>query len=277
MSQQPDLRTLRQIRHIVLDLDDTLYCGNQVFPYTGPFLEILNALGISRTFMTNNSSLSNRDYISKLENFGITATEDEVFTSTNATIVWLNENLANAKKLLLVGTESVAQQFQEGGFSICHDWRKDEPDAVVVGFDLELTHTKLSRAAYWVSRGKPYIATHPDRVCPSDEPTLLVDCGSICAAINSATDRVPDVIPGKPHRLMLETLVTQLGLDAQEVAMVGDRLYTDITMAGNAGVVSVLVLSGEASVEDTETLSIQPNFILNSVKELGEQLALSRS
>ena len=122
-----------------------------------------------------------------------------------------------------------------------------EPDAVVLGFDRTLTFERICEAAWWISRGKPYLATHPDMICPTNEETVLVDTGAVIAALAKATGRKPDVIPGKPDPRMLDGICKRHGLKRNELAMVGDRLYTDMAMAQRAGALGVLVLTGEAT------------------------------
>ncbi len=160
---------------MALDLDGTLYRGRTLFPCTVPFLESLARVGIGHTFLTNNSSKSTRDYLQHLASFGIPARPDQVYTSAQATLRFLARSFPHARRLFLLGTPSLAAEVAEAGFTLTEDDAGDEPDAVLVGFDTSLVFARLCRAAYWIERGKPFIATHPDRVCPTDEPTVLVD------------------------------------------------------------------------------------------------------
>src|SRR5947207_14204068 len=137
------------------------------------------------------------------------------------------------------------EEFQAAGFVLLADDPEAEPDAVIVGFDQTLTYRRLCRAAWWITRGKPYFATNPDRVCPADESTVLVDCGSICGALETATGRMPTAVLGKPDPAMIEGILHRHSLAPHELAMVGDRLYTDMAMAQKAGAFGVLVLTGE--------------------------------
>jgi NagD protein len=147
-----------------------------------------------------------------------------------------------------------------------------EPDAVVVGFDLSLTYARLCRAAWWIQRGKSYFATNPDRVCPTDQPTVLVDCGAICAALESATGRAPTAVLGKPDPAMLKGILRKNGIAAENLAMVGDRLYTDIAMARRAGALGVLVLTGETSAAQARTSQPPPDLVVPSLAEFGARL-----
>ena len=268
---------LADIRHLALDMDGTIYRGSTVFPFTRPFLARLTELGIGYTFLTNNPSKSVTDYLAHLLRMGITATPEQLQTTTQATIAELRTRHPDARRLFLLGTPSMASEFAAAGFEATADSADDEPDAVVVGFDTTLAFSRLGRAAWWVSRGKPYLATNPDRVCPTDQRTILVDCGSICASIEHATGRRPDTVLGKPDPRMLGGILTRHQLNAHEVAMVGDRIYTDMLMARRAGALGVLVLSGECSAADAANADPAPDLVLPSVAELGDLLAARRN
>jgi NagD protein len=256
---------LSLLRHVVLDMDGTIYRGTRLFDATLPFLERLQRLGIGYTFLTNNTSRARRDYIEKLHAFGIDPGERQIRTPADSAIHYLRRNLAGVERIAVLGTPSLAREFEDAGFRI--DW--DSPGAVVVGFDMTLTYERLCRTAWLITRGLPYIATHPDFVCPTDEPTVLVDCGSICACLAAATGRRPDAVLGKPDPSFLLELCEELNLAPDQMAMVGDRIYTDIEMARRAGVVGVLVLSGEASRADAQALATPPDLVIADIGELG--------
>jgi HAD superfamily hydrolase (TIGR01450 family) len=258
---------LANIRHVVLDLDGTLYRGDRLFAATLPFLERLRSWKTGYTFLTNNTSRSKSDYVAKLAKFGIPANESDIYTPADSTIAYLHNQLPNAKAIAVLGTPSLCEQFERAGFKVT--W--DEPQAVVVGFDTTLTYDRLCRAAYWISQGLPFIAMHPDLVCPTDEPTVLVDCGSICACLTAATDLKP-VVLGKPDPKILLELCTRHELAPEQLAMVGDRLYTDIAMAKAAGALAVLVLTGEATAEQAAASTIAPDLVVVDIGEFGERL-----
>jgi NagD protein len=166
----------------------------------------------------------------------------------------------------------LCRELEDAGFKLTPDDPSAPPDAVVVGFDMTLTYARLCRAAWWIKQGKPYFATNPDRVCPTDEPTVLVDCGSITAAIREATGRAPEAVLGKPDPAMLEGILKRHSLEPGQLAMVGDRLYTDMEMARRAGAVGVLVLTGETTAEQAAACSPAPDRVVADLTELGELL-----
>ncbi|MBO5687748.1 MAG: HAD-IIA family hydrolase [Alistipes sp.] len=267
---------LSHIRHVALDMDGTIYMGQSLFPYTRPFLQSLREMGITYSFLTNNPSTSIADYLKKLAGMGIEATKEEMYTTALATIDYIRTRYPDARRLFILGTPSMTEEFVRAGFEPTAQSADDRPDAVVVAFDKTLEYDRLCRAAYWVQQGLPYVATNPDRVCPTDQPTVLVDCGSICKCIEHATGRQPDIVLGKPDPTMLAGVQTRYGVSADEVAMVGDRIYTDIEMAFNAGAFGVLVLSGETTLDVADKAPRQPDLIAENISVLGELLALSR-
>ena len=275
-SDEELLARLKGIRHVALDMDGTIYMGMSLFDFTKPFLARLKQMGITYSFLTNNPSTSIADYLKKLAGMGIEATADEMYTTALATIDYIKTNLPEAKRLFILGTPSMTSEFVKAGFEVAEDSADDRPDAVVVAFDKTLTYDRLCRAAWWIHQGLPYVATNPDRVCPTDQPTVLVDCGSICKCLEHATSRQPDITLGKPDPNMLSGIMQRYGLRADEIAMVGDRIYTDVQMAFNAGAFGVLVLSGETTLDIVAEAPRKPDLTADSIAVLGDLLAQAR-
>lgn len=261
---------ISKIRHVVLDMDGTIYLGGTLFDETLPFLALLRRRGIGYTFVTNNCARSRAQYVARLNDLGIAIDPDAVSTSAHATIHYLRTHLARVKRLFVLGTPGLFEDLRLADFEVVDD----RPDAVLVAFDTELTYNRLAQTAYWIQQGLPYIATHPDRVCPTDRPIVLPDCGSICALFESATGRRPDAVPGKPSAEMLRAVIDRERLAAEEVAMVGDRVYTDIRMARDAGSLAVLTLTGETKRDDLKRLaeSERADIVVESLAELGAML-----
>ena len=274
-SHEELMARLARLKHVALDMDGTIYMGTTLFPYTKPFLAGVKELGLGYSFLTNNPSSSIADYLAKLARLGVEATEEEMYTTALATIDYIKTHYPEAKRLFMLGTPSMITEFEKAGFQSATDDAADRPDVLVVAFDKSLVYERLCRAAWWISQGVPYIATNPDRVCPTDQPVVLVDCGSICACLTHATGRTPDITLGKPDPNMLSGILHRYGYEADEVAMVGDRIYTDIEMAHNAGAFGVLVLSGETTLEVADAAPKQPHLICDSIEVLGELIAQS--
>ena len=276
MSHDELMEACRKIRHVALDMDGTIYMGSTLFPFTKDFLATLTANGIGYSFLTNNPTRSIDDYLAKLAKLGIEATREQMYTTAVATIDYLKENMPEVKTLYVVGTPSMEAEFRAAGFELTSPDATENPDALIVAFDTTLTYPKLCRASYLASQGIPYIATNPDRVCPTDQPTVLVDCGSLCKCIEYATGREPDLVIGKPNPDMLSGIRFRHGLKAEEIAMCGDRIYTDVKMAQNAGALGVLVLSGETTLETAMNNDPNPPITAENIAEFAELLLESR-
>ncbi len=253
-------------------MDGTIYLNKTVFDTTSPFLALLDRLGIGHTFLTNNPSKSTAEYLTHLNGMGIQASADQLYTSTQATIDFLKKEFPHIRRLFVLGTTGLCDELENAGFELTPEDPDAAPDAVLVGFDKTLTYNRLCRAAWWIKQGRPFFATNPDLVCPTDEPTVLIDCGSITAALEKATGRAPQAVLGKPDPAMLRGILQRHSLAPQNLAMVGDRLYTDMEMARRAGALGVLVLTGEATAADAEKSVPKPDLILPGLREFGEML-----
>lgn len=269
-------RRLRGIKHVALDMDGTIYLGATLFPYTIPFLEKLDRMGIGYSFLTNNPTKSIDAYLDNLRKRGVPCRPDQMYTTALAAVDYVRTHFPEAKKLFLLGTPSMISQFEAAGYHSCSEDVNDVPDVVVAAFDMTLTYPRLCRCAWWVSQGLPYIATNPDWVCPTDQPTVLVDCGSICACIEAATGRKPDVVIGKPNPDILYGILDKKGVKPSEAAMIGDRIYTDVKTGINAGAVGVLVLSGETTMEIAASSDVVPTVICRDIEEFGQMLEEAR-
>ena len=253
---------LKNCRLFLLDMDGTLYLGDEVFPMAVDFVRMLSGTGRRYIYLTNNSSRAGCDYVGRLQNLGFPCTEEDVFTSGMATAMYLNSAMPG-KRVYPVGTQAFCRELQSYGI----EFSSFAPEAVVVGFDRELNYKKLEDAVHFLRRGAAFIAANPDLVCPMPENEVLPDCGSICALLTAATGRTPTYI-GKPERRMVELLSARTGIAAEQICCVGDRLYTDIAVAKNAGAVSALLLSGETDREMLEASPVKPDYVFENIAEL---------
>ncbi len=264
---------LTKIKRVVFDMDGTIYKGGTLFPFTKDVFETLERIGVDYTFLTNNSSKSAKDYLAKILKLGLKATPDNIATSATATFFYLKQRYPNVKKVYVLGTASLREEFVDHGYEMIDEYNeKEEPELVVVAFDTTLTYDRLCKGTYWIGQGKPYVATHPDTVCPTDLDTILVDCGAVQALIEDVTKRRPEAVPGKPEAAMIGAVMDKYGLKADEVMMVGDRIYTDMEMARRAKVVGVLVLTGEATLETLKESGLTPELVLDDISVLRDLL-----
>ena len=245
-------------------MDGTLYLGDRLFDFTKELLLKIRQSGADYLFMTNNSSKSVSAYIEKLERLGIKSVKEDFITSSQATVYFLKKHHPNAR-LYVCGTQSLKDELKENGFTVTENLC--EVDAIVMGFDTELTFKKLEDVCkLLLSRDLPYIATNPDYVCPTEYGSVP-DCGSVCDMIYNATQKRPIVI-GKPEALMPKLAMEMKGVSKERTAVVGDRIYTDIKSGISAGCVSILVMSGETTEEILEASHDKPDLVIESGKDI---------
>lgn len=256
---------LRTKKQFILDMDGTFYLGDRLLEGSLYFIEKVKATGRRYLFFTNNSSRTGEYYREKLARMGCRVEEDEIITSGDVTIKFLKENYPGAC-IYLVGTEMLEESFIKGGISLTCK----KPEIVVFSFDTSLTYEKISRACTYIRNGAVFLATNPDLNCPTEDG-FIPDCGSICAMVEAATGVKPKYL-GKPFKETVDMISLVTGIKREEIAFVGDRLYTDIAIAINNGITGILVLTGETSLKDVEASQIKPDFIFDSLGTLGDLL-----
>jgi HAD superfamily hydrolase (TIGR01457 family) len=256
------MAALKNIDCYALDMDGTIYLGEQWIDGALDFLKTLKKRGKQYVFLTNNSSKNADVYAAKLTKMGFPVDKDEIVTSGQATIDYLSREYIG-KKIFLLGNEMLKAEFLEAGFMLTDQ----NPEVVVVGFDTTLNYEKMCKVCDFVRAGLPYISTHPDYNCPT-ESGFIPDAGAIHAFIHASSFRYPDYIIGKPNREIMDYMLERTGACKERTAMVGDRLYTDVYAGVNNGLTGILVLSGEATMADAEKSEIKPHFIFPSLKEM---------
>ena len=253
---------LKNCELFLFDMDGTLYLGDNVYEGAIELMEDLPRLGKKYIYLTNNSSRAGTDYITRLQRLGFPCEAENVFTSGMATGMFLNQNYPGAK-VYLVGTKAFERELLSYGINLV----QEDAEIVVAGFDTELVYEKLNKAVHFLRRGAVFIAANPDWVCPMPEDEVLPDCGSICALLTASSGVKPEFI-GKPNRNMIDVISKMTGIPNEKICAVGDRIYTDIAVAQNAGSVSVLVMSGETDEKILSEAERKPDYVLADVKEL---------
>lgn len=261
-----DYSCLENKKLYLFDMDGTIYLDNDLFEGVDEFLKKIEKKGGRYVFITNNSSKSVIDYVKKLHRLGLTyVTEEHFFTSAQATIRLFKEKFGE-NLIYAQGTKSFIEGLKASGINVTESYNESAV-AVLVGFDPELTGEKLKNTCKMLTKcNVPYYATNPDWVCPVDFG-YIPDCGSMCFGIEKATGKNPIYI-GKPEPAMIYSVMEKFGYEKKDTVVFGDRIYTDIASGYNAGVETVLVLSGEATMIDYENSEIKPTFVLNAIKEM---------
>ena len=262
MNNEPLLR----VKCFLLDMDGTFNLGDGLIDGSLRFIDTLRELGLDFLFLTNNSSKHRRMYAEKITRLGLPIPEEKVFTAGEATALYLQREHASAK-VYVVGTPSLEEEFRLHGFQL----EEKDPQLVVLGFDTTLTYQKLWKLCDFARAGLPYIATHPDFNCPT-ETGYMPDIGAMIAFVRAATGREPDLVVGKPNRMIVDAVAQKYGLAIEELAMVGDRLYTDIALGQTSGITTCLVLSGETHPEDLANSPFQPTYTFDNLGEIADWL-----
>lgn len=259
---------LRECKLFLLDMDGTLYLGDEVFDGAVGFIDTLSRTGRRYIYLTNNSSRAGEDYIARLRRLGFPCERENVFTSGMATGMYLQKHYPR-ERVYVLGTPAFERELESYGVTLT---REDDATVVCAGFDTTLTYEKLDRAVHFLRRGAAFIAANPDWVCPMPAGEVMPDCGSICALLTASSGVKPFYI-GKPNRSMVDIISEMTGVPNARICCVGDRLYTDIAVAVNAGAVSVLVMSGETTRDILESSETRPDYVLRDVAQLAEVLA----
>ena len=258
--------SLEQVRCFLLDMDGTIYLGEQLLDGALQFLEHLEQQGYDYLFLTNNSSKDSQQYAVKLARLGLQVSRDKIMTSGEATAMHIQRQQPGAR-VYVVGTEALESEFRSRGFVLT----AEAPDVAVLGFDTTLTYDKLWKLCDLVRDEVWYVATHPDYNCPT-ETGFMPDIGAMIAFVKASTGREPDLIVGKPNSLFAEQAAERTGIPVSAMCMIGDRLYTDIALGATARIPTILVLSGETQAHETVDSPFQPTYIFQDIRAVADHL-----
>ena len=254
------------IRHVVMDMDGVLYRGDHPLPGAIDTLNTLRAKGVRVAFLTNNASRHREELAARMSRLGFACETKDVWGSAYITALYLSRHAPEAR-VFLVGTAGMRREMQEAGVGVVPT--HEGATHVVAGLDMTLTYEKLARAHYAVCNGATFIATNLDATFPDSPTTTTPGGGALVAALITSTGVAPLVI-GKPRPTGLELIAASWGVSAGDVAVVGDRLDTDIAAANAFGCLSVLVLTGVSTRAEAEQAGAaeKPRVVLESLADL---------
>ena len=253
----------------IFDMDGTVYLGDKPLPGAVELMEGITGHKHKRMiYFTNNSSKDPQHYSEKLGRLGFPDPKGRILTSADVLIRFLKSREQD-KKIYLVGTPFLEDMFSRSGIRLT----SGSPDIVVTSFDTTLTYAKLERACAYIRNGARWLATHPDINCPV-ENGYIPDCGAINELIRASTGKPLPKAFGKPCGEVIEMIEEICGERRENMAIFGDRLYTDIALGKNNGMAAALVLTGEASLEEALSLpeELRPDLIFEDLAEAKEYI-----
>jgi 4-nitrophenyl phosphatase len=265
---------LERFQGFILDLDGVLWEGETPLPGMAAFLAFLRSHGKAILLATNNASLTPEQYVRKAARMGAEVFPQEVLTSALATADHLRKNVPAGSHVYVLGEDGLVRALSEAGFTIAAEDELGVP-VVVVGMDRQLSWKKLANATINIRGGARFIGTNPDSTFPT-ERGIAHGNGAILAALATATGIQPFIV-GKPHAPLFAMALERIGLPKDAVATVGDRLETDILGAQQAGLASILLLTGVTSRTDLEKSGVKPNWVFENLPGLQSALEKSKS
>jgi 4-nitrophenyl phosphatase len=259
-SERTEIVNLKKYNGYLIDLDGTMYRGTEKIIEAIAFVKNLYAKGIPYLFVTNNSSRTPGQVAEKLQNFDIPATEEQVFTTSQATANYIY-SLKNNATVYVIGEEGIRTALLEKGF----EFAKEDADFVVTGIDRDINYEKLAIACLAVRNGATFISTNADIALPT-ERGLLPGNGSFTSVVSVST-QVKPIFIGKPESIIMDQALKVLGTSREETLMVGDYYDTDILAGINAGMDTLLVHTGVTTKELLSNYQVQPTYVVNSLSE----------
>jgi 4-nitrophenyl phosphatase len=261
----PKSSDLSALRGLILDMDGVLWKGESPLPGMPAFFHFLRERGIRFVLATNNASLTIASYIQKLARMGVTVAPEEILTSATATAEYLKSICRPGERACVIGEEGLIRAVESAGVQAA------SPDTlnaeyVICGMDRSLTWDKLANATINLHRGARFIGTNGDVTFPTEQG-IAHGNGAILAALTAATGIQPKII-GKPYPAIMQMAVARLGLPKSRIAAVGDRLETDILGATNAGLKSLLILTGVTSRKELRKSGIRPTWVIDDLPAL---------
>jgi len=255
----------REIRSWLMDMDGVLVHEEHPIPGADEFLRRLRASGTPFMVLTNNSIYTRRDLAARLRASGLEIPEEAIWTSALATAKFLEDQRPGGSAFV-IGEVGLTTALHAAGYTLS----EREPDYVVLGETRTYSFEAITRAIRLIAAGARFIATNPDPTGPTREGPLPAT-GSVAALISRATGVAPYFV-GKPNPLMMRSALNAIDAHSEETAMIGDRMDTDIVSGLEAGLSTILVLTGVTTREQTDHFPFLPSRIVDSVADLVEEI-----
>lgn len=268
-------KTLQNIEGFIFDLDGTIYLGEATLPGAIELIDKLREQNKKVIFVTNKPLKPRQEYAAKLSRLGIPTPPEDVVTSAYVLGYHLSKTQPDLS-LYVIGEESLREELRNYGLHVLNEYDEQDDqqvidpigvDAVVVAFDRTLNYRKINTAYQALLHGARFFATNPDKTCPMPGGGIP-DAGATIAALEFISGKKLELLAGKPSKLMMEVAMQTMNLPPDRCIMVGDRLETDIRMGSEAGMKTVLVLTGTATRTQAEQAVPQPNLILDNVGKI---------
>ncbi len=244
----------------LIDLDGTIFRGNELIDGAKEFIDYLIKRNLAYLFITNNATYTMDMIVKKLNDLGIKAGTENILTSAMATAKYIKEK-NNQVRCYVIGEVGLVQALENENIVVTDT----NCDYVIIGLDREVTYDKLAKACLLVREGATFLITNKDAAIPT-EAGLLPGNGSIAATVAFSTGVEPVCI-GKPEKIIMEEAVKKLGIKNEELLMIGDNYHTDIQAGINAGIDTLMVLTGYSTTEDLQTVDVQPTYVKGDLKE----------
>lgn len=277
------MNKIENIGGLIIDMDGVLWHGNHAILGIVDFFLMVRELSIPFVLATNNASLTQQQYVDKLAGFGVTVSHSEILTSSMATAQYLSQRIdSEHKRVFVIGEDGLRQPLIEQGFTLTDLYQVNQPDKniygrgadiVVSGLDRKLTWDKLATATLNIRAGAQFVATNADTTLPTELGEVIGNGGTL-AALVAATGVEPTVI-GKPEPILYQQALQILNTDIHNTIAIGDRLNTDILGAVNAGIRSIMVLTGISKQEDINEVNYSPTWVMQDITEVSQVLRYS--
>ncbi|WP_156288522.1 TIGR01457 family HAD-type hydrolase [Oceanobacillus salinisoli] len=257
---------MKQYKGYLIDLDGTMYLGEEPIDASVDFIDTLVRKNIPYLFVTNNSTKTGEDAANKLSRMGIQAKADQIVTTSLATANYIKHQKPNAT-CYVIGEEGLRHALQKSGLEVVDH---EKADYVIVGLDRGVNYEKLAKACLAVRNGATFISTNGDVALPT-ERGLLPGNGSITSVITVSTGVAPTFI-GKPESVIMKEALHIIGLSNEETLMVGDNYETDIKAGINAGMDTLMVFTGVTPFSEYAHLDVKPTYYVHSLREWMENI-----